>query len=91
MLEESPDVCKVIYSSSSYVDEIIAAGEEIILKLYGGKCSNLNDLQILKCGCKTNCGSNKCSCRRAMLECSDYCCCSEEKCENHKMYRGCQR
>ena len=163
VLEESPDVCKVFYSSSSYVDEIIAAGEEIILKLYGGKCSNLNDLRyqkyqeylcksgrtlkdvdprrlpptslsaanhslrtyhqvqewlgknldplkygweeyggkltpktmdrdiapqnvikILKCGCKTNCGSNKCSCRRAMLECSDYCCCSEEKCENHK-------
>ena len=48
VLEESPDACKEFYSSSSYVDEIIAAGEEIILKLYGGKCSNLNDLRYQK-------------------------------------------
>ena len=40
-----------------------------------------NIIKILKCGCKTNCGTNRCSCRRVMLTCG----CSEENYENYKV------
>ena len=41
-------------------------------------------LHLVKCGCKTQCHSGRCSCRRAGLYCTDLCCCSDEEhpCEN---------
>ena len=42
-------------------------------------------LHLVKCGCKKQCRYERCSCRKASLNCSDICGCSgdgEEACEN---------
>ena len=42
-------------------------------------------LHLVKCGCKKQCRSGRCSCRKAGLNCSEICGCSgdgEEACEN---------
>ena len=41
-------------------------------------------LQLVKCGSKTKCQSQRCSCQRVRLACTDICCCSDEEnpCEN---------
>lgn len=36
--------------------------------------------ELIHCGCKTGCGGNRCSCRRATLTCTDACFCVN--CEN---------
>ena len=37
-------------------------------------------LSFINCGCKTGCSTNRCSCKKAGLKCSDLCKC--EGCEN---------
>lgn len=41
-------------------------------------------LHLVKCGCRTQCRSDRCSCHRASLRCADLCLCSDEEypCEN---------
>ena len=41
-------------------------------------------IELVKCGCKTKCASNRCQCRRAVLQCTDLCSCyvEDEPCEN---------
>ena len=39
-------------------------------------------IELVKCGCKTQCASNRCQCCRAGLQCTDLCSCYDEPCEN---------
>ena len=42
-------------------------------------------IQLVKCGCKKQCVSNRCQCRRNGLPCTDLCSCSDEEgepCQN---------
>ena len=40
-------------------------------------------VQLVNCGCKSNCASNRCSCKSADMPCTDLCQCSED-CTNAK-------
>lgn len=35
-------------------------------------------LELVRCGCKTHCSSNRCQCRRAGLQCTDLCACFDD-------------
>ena len=42
-------------------------------------------IELVKCGCKTQCASNRCQCRRAELQCTGLCSCydeDDEPCKN---------
>ena len=42
-------------------------------------------IELVRCGCKTQCATNRCQCKRAGLPCTDLCACydeEEEPCQN---------
>ena len=40
-------------------------------------------LALTECGCKGNCGSNRCKCKKVNLCCTESCKCGTEQCTNH--------
>ena len=43
-------------------------------------------IEMVRCQCKTNCSSKRCSCRAASLPCTDLCNCDSDQCENDNDY-----
>ena len=39
-------------------------------------------IELVRCNCKTNCTSARCSCKMNDLPCTELCCCSTERCRN---------
>lgn len=53
------EVRKVFYDADASEDEIVRAGEVLMLNLYGSKCSNLNEQRFLSYHRKVHSGSEK--------------------------------
>ena len=43
-------------------------------------------LELTHCGCKTGCGTMRCSCKKALMKCTDACSCKD--CSNKKPCSG---
>ena len=43
-------------------------------------------IEMVRCQCKTDCSSKRCSCRAANLPCTDLCNCDSDQCENDDDY-----
>ena len=42
-------------------------------------------LNVINCGCKTDCSTARCGCSKLQFMCSDFCGCSSENCQNRQL------